>query len=98
MLKSCAMPPARTPIDSSLLEQWEKMRDPNYQRAESKEVRPPGAEEAARSQVPAGEPGDQRECADDETRKTLQKKKVLKGERRWHRLRAGREQRIFVIF
>jgi hypothetical protein len=36
-------------IDSSLLEEWEKMRDPNYvPRGESKEVRPPGAEEAAR--------------------------------------------------
>src|ERR1035441_7952429 len=34
-------------IDSSLLDEWEKMRDPNYQRAETKEVRPPGAEEAA---------------------------------------------------
>jgi superfamily II DNA/RNA helicase len=34
-------------IDSSLLEEWEKMRDPNYQRAQTKEVRPPGAEEAA---------------------------------------------------
>jgi hypothetical protein len=34
-------------IDSSLLDEWEKMRDPSYQRAESKEVRPPGAEEAA---------------------------------------------------
>lgn len=33
-------------VDSSLLEEWEKMRDPNYQRAEIKEVRPPGAEEA----------------------------------------------------
>ena len=33
-------------IDSSLLDEWEKMRDPDYQRAESKEVRPPGAEEA----------------------------------------------------
>ncbi len=31
-------------IDSSLLDEWEKMRDPNYQRAELKEVRPPGAE------------------------------------------------------
>jgi hypothetical protein len=29
-------------------------------------------------------------------RKTLQKKKVLKGERKWHKLRAGREQRIFL--
>jgi superfamily II RNA helicase len=34
-------------VDSSLLEEWEKMRDPNYQpRAAAKEVRPPGAEEA----------------------------------------------------
>ncbi len=34
-------------VDSSLLDEWEKMRDPNYQVAASKEVRPPGAEEAA---------------------------------------------------
>ena len=35
-------------IDSSLLEEWEKMRDPNYRpRGEQAEVRPPGAEEAA---------------------------------------------------
>jgi hypothetical protein len=36
-------------IDSSLLEEWEKMRDPNYrpQAAASPEVRPPGADEAA---------------------------------------------------
>jgi superfamily II RNA helicase len=33
-------------IDSSLLDEWEKMRDPNYQRAETKEARPPGAGEA----------------------------------------------------
>ena len=33
-------------VDSSLLDEWEKLRDPNYQRAEAKEVRPPGAEEA----------------------------------------------------
>jgi superfamily II RNA helicase len=34
-------------VDSSLLEEWEKMRDPNYQpRAAAKEIRPPGAEEA----------------------------------------------------
>jgi superfamily II RNA helicase len=33
-------------IDSSLLEEWEKMRDPNYQRVETKEIRPPGAEQA----------------------------------------------------
>lgn len=33
-------------VDSSLLDEWEKMRDPNYQRAETKEVRPPGAGEA----------------------------------------------------
>ena len=36
-------------IDSSLLEEWEKMRDPNYHpRGEQAEVRPPGAEKAAR--------------------------------------------------
>jgi len=35
-------------IDSSLLEEWEKMRDSNYRpRGETPEVRPPGAEEAA---------------------------------------------------
>lgn len=34
-------------VDSSLLDEWEKMRDPNYQAAASQEVRPPGAEEAA---------------------------------------------------
>jgi hypothetical protein len=34
-------------VDSSLIEEWEKMRDPNYQSASGKEVRPPGAEEAA---------------------------------------------------
>lgn len=35
-------------VDSSLIEEWERMRDPNYQpRAEEKEVRPPGAEAAA---------------------------------------------------
>ena len=33
-------------IDSSLLDEWEKMRDPNYQRPETGEVRPPGAEQA----------------------------------------------------
>jgi superfamily II RNA helicase len=34
-------------VDSSLLEEWEKMRDPGYQaKVEAKEVRPPGAEEA----------------------------------------------------
>jgi hypothetical protein len=33
-------------IDSSLLDEWEKMRDPNFQRAETKEIRPPGAAEA----------------------------------------------------
>ena len=35
-------------VDSSLLDEWEKMRDPNYRPAESAEARPPGAEEAAR--------------------------------------------------
>ena len=34
-------------VDSSLLDEWEKMRDPTYERAEVKNVRPPGAEEAA---------------------------------------------------
>ncbi|HEX9048272.1 MAG TPA: DUF3516 domain-containing protein, partial [Verrucomicrobiae bacterium] len=34
-------------VDSSLLDEWEKMRDPAYQRAEAREVRPPGADEAA---------------------------------------------------
>jgi hypothetical protein len=33
-------------VDSSLLDEWEKMRDPGYQRAETAEVRPPGAEAA----------------------------------------------------
>jgi superfamily II RNA helicase len=34
-------------VDSSLMDEWERMRDPNYQpRTEAKEVRPPGAEEA----------------------------------------------------
>ena len=34
-------------VDSSLLDEWEKMRDPNYlPRSAAKEVRPPGAEEA----------------------------------------------------
>lgn len=36
-------------VDSSLLDEWEKMRDPNYRpRSEAPEVRPPGAEEADR--------------------------------------------------
>ena len=35
-------------VDSSLLDEWEKMRDPNFQRGETAEVRPPGADEAAR--------------------------------------------------
>src|SRR5678810_624094 len=35
-------------VDSSLLEEWQKMRDPQYQAsAPTKEMRPPGAEEAA---------------------------------------------------
>jgi hypothetical protein len=33
-------------VDSSLLDEWEKMRDPKYQRVEEKEVRPAGAEAA----------------------------------------------------
>ncbi|MDX1950764.1 MAG: DUF3516 domain-containing protein [Verrucomicrobiota bacterium] len=31
-------------VDSSLLDEWEKLRDPNYKPAEIKEARPPGAE------------------------------------------------------
>jgi len=34
-------------VDSSLLDEWAKMRDPNYRAAETQEVRPPGADEAA---------------------------------------------------
>jgi hypothetical protein len=34
-------------VDSSLLDEWEKLRNPEYRPAETKEVRPPGAEEAA---------------------------------------------------
>lgn len=35
-------------VDSSLIEEWERMSNPNYQpRAETPEVRPPGAEESA---------------------------------------------------
>src|SRR5260370_32790952 len=34
-------------VDSTLLDEWEKMRDPNYRPGEAKEVRTPGAEEAA---------------------------------------------------
>lgn len=33
-------------VDSSLLDEWEKMRDPNYRPGETRELRPPGAEEA----------------------------------------------------
>ena len=33
-------------VDSSLVDEWEKMRDPTYQRPEAGEVRPPGAEAA----------------------------------------------------
>jgi superfamily II RNA helicase len=35
-------------VDSSLLDEWERMRDPAYQRPTAPEARPPGAEEAAR--------------------------------------------------
>ena len=37
-------------VDSSLLEEWERLNDPNYQPPgeEAPEVRPPGWEEAAR--------------------------------------------------
>jgi hypothetical protein len=33
-------------VDSSLLDEWEKMRDPSYLAAEAEEVRPPGADAA----------------------------------------------------
>jgi len=32
-------------VDSSLLDEWEKMKDPNYRPGDAPEVRPPGAEE-----------------------------------------------------
>jgi hypothetical protein len=35
-------------VDSSLLDEWEKMKDPNYRPGETQELKPPGAEEAAR--------------------------------------------------
>ncbi len=35
-------------VDASLLDEWERMRNPAFQRAEEKEVRPAGADEAAR--------------------------------------------------
>ena len=35
-------------VDSSLLEEWEKMKNPGYQAVATQEVRPPGAEEAAK--------------------------------------------------
>ena len=34
-------------VDSSLLEEWERLQDPDYRPAEEAEARPPGAEEAA---------------------------------------------------
>jgi superfamily II RNA helicase len=34
-------------VDSSLLDEWEKLRDPQFQSAEKEELRPPGADEAA---------------------------------------------------
>lgn len=34
-------------VDSSLLDEWERMKNPNYQKDEARELRPPGAEEAA---------------------------------------------------
>jgi hypothetical protein len=36
-------------VDSSLLDEWEKMRDPNYRPDETREVRPPGVDEAPRT-------------------------------------------------
>ncbi|MCE1229017.1 MAG: DUF3516 domain-containing protein [Firmicutes bacterium] len=34
-------------VDSSLLEEWERMKNPDFESAEGRELRPPGAEEAA---------------------------------------------------
>jgi superfamily II RNA helicase len=34
-------------VDSSLMDEWEKLKNPEYQRAEAKELRPPGADDAA---------------------------------------------------
>ena len=36
-------------VDSSLLDEWERMRDPNYMPAVETELKPPGAEAAARA-------------------------------------------------
>ena len=36
-------------VDSSLLEEWERMRDPDFKPADRPEALPPGAEEAARA-------------------------------------------------
>lgn len=35
-------------VDSSLLDEWERMKDPRYRPLEAQELKPPGAEEAAR--------------------------------------------------
>lgn len=35
-------------VDSSLLDEWEKMKDPRFEREETREARPPGADEAER--------------------------------------------------
>lgn len=35
-------------VDSSLLDEWERMKDPSYRPGEAQELKPPGAEEAAR--------------------------------------------------
>ncbi len=35
-------------VDSSLLDEWERMKDPGYRPLEAQELKPPGAEEAAR--------------------------------------------------
>jgi hypothetical protein len=35
-------------VDASLVEEWERLRNPQFVPAESKEIRPPGAEAAAR--------------------------------------------------
>ena len=35
-------------VDSSLLDEWEKMKNPDFSRAETQELKPPGAEDAER--------------------------------------------------
>jgi hypothetical protein len=53
-------------VDSSLEDEWERMRDPNYQpRAQTAEVRPPGAAEAAQDITHDAKTFTGRFCLDD---------------------------------